>query len=141
MKDRGRFRGNFSRNEVEMDVGKFIDILQENYALKEEIRELKYHDESNPWQKWVHFAYTMDAWRIFPRLFITVYMFLIVYSALWYMNLEAPTMEQSGLISVIIGAGAGWFGLYVTSRGDGPSSNKSRTSIDINTRAADKNKF
>ena len=28
------------------------------------------------------------------------------------MNLEAPTMEQSGLISIVVGAGAAWFGLY-----------------------------
>ena len=28
------------------------------------------------------------------------------------MNLPNPTMEQSGLISVVVGAGAAWFGLY-----------------------------
>ena len=28
------------------------------------------------------------------------------------MNLSAPTMEQSGLISIVVGAGAAWFGLY-----------------------------
>jgi hypothetical protein len=28
------------------------------------------------------------------------------------MNLPAPTMEQSGLISIVVGAGAAWFGLY-----------------------------
>jgi hypothetical protein len=28
------------------------------------------------------------------------------------MNLQAPTMEQSGLISIVVGAGAAWFGLY-----------------------------
>ena len=30
----------------------------------------------------------------------------------WYMNLADPTMEQSGLVSVVVGAGAAWFGLY-----------------------------
>ena len=28
------------------------------------------------------------------------------------MELPDPSMEQSGLISVIVGAGAAWFGLY-----------------------------
>jgi len=31
------------------------------------------------------------------------------------MALEAPTMEQAGLVSVVVGAGAAWFGLYVNS--------------------------
>ena len=28
------------------------------------------------------------------------------------MELPDPTMEQSGLISIVVGAGAAWFGLY-----------------------------
>jgi hypothetical protein len=32
------------------------------------------------------------------------------------MNLSAPTMEQSGLVSIVVGAGAAWFGLYTGSR-------------------------
>jgi hypothetical protein len=31
------------------------------------------------------------------------------------MGLEDPTMQQSGLISVVVGAGAAWFGLYTNS--------------------------
>ena len=27
----------------------------------------------NPYQKWVHLAKTIDAWRIFPRIFVGVY--------------------------------------------------------------------
>ena len=35
------------------------------------------------------------------------------------MELSAPTMEQSGLISIVVGAGAAWFGLYTgTSKKD-----------------------
>jgi hypothetical protein len=29
--------------------------------------------------------------------------------------LPGPTMEQSGLVSVVVGAGAAWFGLYTGS--------------------------
>jgi len=45
-------------------------------------------------------------------LFLTVYIILLYKCVIWYMNLAAPTMEQSGLISIVVGAGAAWFGLY-----------------------------
>jgi len=66
----------------------------------------------NPYQGWIHIARAVDAWRIFPRLFLSVYVFLLYYSTMWFMGLENPSLEQSGLISIIVGAGAAWFGLY-----------------------------
>ena len=66
----------------------------------------------NPYAKLNHMARAVDAWRIFPRLFLTVYIILLYKCVIWYMNLGAPTMEQSGLISIVVGAGAAWFGLY-----------------------------
>tara|TARA_B100001113_G_C20624159_1_gene411842 strand:- start:215 stop:520 length:306 start_codon:yes stop_codon:yes gene_type:complete len=66
----------------------------------------------NPYQSWIHMARAVDAWRIFPRLFLSVYVFLLYYSTMWFMGLENPSLEQSGLISIIVGAGAAWFGLY-----------------------------
>ena len=66
----------------------------------------------NPYAKLIHMARAVDAWRIFPRLFLTVYIVLLYRCVIWYMNLPAPTMEQSGLISIVVGAGAAWFGLY-----------------------------
>ena len=36
-----RFSGDMSRNEVEMDLSKFMEMIQENAALKDEIRDLK----------------------------------------------------------------------------------------------------
>ena len=113
--DRERFGGDMSRNEVEMDLSKFMEMIQENGALKDEIRDLKANDTVNPWQKWVHLARTVDAWRIWPRAFLSVYIFLIYFVVMWFIGLEAPTMEQSGLISILVGAGAAWFGLYVNS--------------------------
>ena len=62
--------------------------------------------------QWIDMAKAVDAWRIFPRLFLTVYIILLYKCVIWYMNLGAPTMEQSGLISIVVGAGAAWFGLY-----------------------------
>jgi len=124
MDERGLdFRGDLSRNEVEIDLQKFLALLQENYELKAKITELEHDGTTNPWIRWLHLARTIDAWRIFPRLFITVYMWLLMHTSIWFMNLEAPTIEQAGLISVVVGAGAAWFGLYVHS-GGGASSSK-----------------
>ena len=66
----------------------------------------------NPYAKLNHLAKAVDAWRIFPRLFLTVYIILLSKCVIWYMNLADPSMEQSGLISIVVGAGAAWFGLY-----------------------------
>ena len=66
----------------------------------------------NPFAKVIHLARAIDAWRIFPRLFLTIYIVLLYKCVIWFMNLDAPTFEQSGLISIVVGAGAAWFGLY-----------------------------
>ena len=69
----------------------------------------------NRYQRWIDFAHMVDQWRIFPRVFITTYIYLLYKVVIWYMALAAPSMEQSGLVSVVVGAGAAWFGLYVGS--------------------------
>ena len=66
----------------------------------------------NPYAKIIHLARAIDAWRIFPRVFITTYIFLLYKVVIWYMALGSPSMEQSGLVSIVVGAGAAWFGLY-----------------------------
>lgn len=48
-------------------------------------------------------------------MFLTVYMYLLISVSNWFMSLQAPTMEQAGFVSVIVGAGAAWFGLYTSS--------------------------
>ena len=56
-----------------------------------------------------------DSWRIFPRLLITLYGFAFYRTTEWFMTLPDPTNAQSAFVSVIVGAGAAWFGLYVGS--------------------------
>ena len=73
----------------------------------------------NKYQGFIDLAKALDAWRIFPRLFLTVYIVLLYKCVIWYMNLQSPTMEQSGLISIVVGAGAAWFGLYTGSKSKG----------------------
>ena len=115
MADRDEFRGDMSRNEVEMDLSKFMDLIQENADLKAKIVELTADSTINPWQKWIHLARAVDSWRIWPRAFLSVYIFLIYWVVMWCLDLPEPSMEQSGLISILVGAGAAWFGLYVNS--------------------------
>jgi len=69
----------------------------------------------NPYVKIIHMAKAVDSWRIFPRIFITTYIILLYKVVVWYMELPDPTMEQSGLVSIVVGAGAAWFGLYTGS--------------------------
>ena len=73
----------------------------------------------NRYQGLIDLAKAVDSWRIFPRVFISTYIFLLYKVTIWFMNLEAPTFEQSGLVSIVVGAGAAWFGLYVNSTGKG----------------------
>ena len=66
----------------------------------------------NRYQGLIDLARAVDSWRIFPRIFITTYIILLYKCVIWYIKLPNPTMEQSDLISVVVGAGAAWFGLY-----------------------------
>jgi hypothetical protein len=108
----GKFDGDIDRNEVEMDLNKFIAMIQEISDLKDKIRDLEADDKVNPHQKWIHLARAVDSWRIFPRMFLTVYIVLLYKCTIWFMALPEPSFEQSGLISIVVGAGAAWFGLY-----------------------------
>ena len=110
-----QFQGDMSRNEVEIDLKKFMAMVTEIGELKQEIFELTHDDTKNPWQKWIFFAKMIDAWRVIPRLFLGVYVYLLYYATFWFMELPEPSIEQSGLISILVGAGAAWFGLYVNS--------------------------
>ena len=72
----------------------------------------------NRYQGLIDLAKAVDQWRIFPRVFITTYIYLLYKVTIWFMDLADPTMAQSGLVSIVVGAGAAWFGLYAgTSKG------------------------
>ncbi len=119
----GGFSGDMDRNEVEIDLNKFMQLLQEKSELKDRIRELEDTKNDNPYQKFIFVAQAVDSWRLIPRAFLSIYMYLLYYVVFWYMDLPEPTMEQSGLISVVVGAGAAWFGLY-TSTSKKPAGDK-----------------
>tara|TARA_R110002020_G_scaffold105480_2_gene246057 strand:- start:715 stop:1056 length:342 start_codon:yes stop_codon:yes gene_type:complete len=71
----------------------------------------------NPYHKWIHLARTVDAWRIFPRIFVTVYIVLLYDVVTWFMTIEEPNLEQSALVSIVVGAMAAVFGIYAGTSG------------------------
>ena len=66
----------------------------------------------NPFHRWIHLARAVDAWRIFARVFVGVYIFLLYEVVIWFMTLEEPNLEQAGLVSIVVGAMAAVFGIY-----------------------------
>tara|TARA_R110000824_G_scaffold381968_1_gene575014 strand:+ start:906 stop:1214 length:309 start_codon:yes stop_codon:yes gene_type:complete len=72
---------------------------------------------TNPYMKWIHIAKTIDAYRIFPRVFVGVYIYLLYAVVMWFMTLDEPNLEQAGLVSVVVGAMAAVFGIYAGTSG------------------------
>ena len=70
----------------------------------------------------------LDKWRIWPRLIITLYGIAFYRTTDWFMGLEDPSNAQAGFVSVIVGAGAGFYGIYVNGKS---SDNRSSTNIDV----------
>ena len=68
-----------------------------------------------PKKSWYNNAEGFDKWRVFPRLLISLYGLMFYKTSVWFMTLPDPTNAQSAFVSVIVGAGAAWFGLYVNS--------------------------
>jgi hypothetical protein len=58
----------------------------------------------------------LDKWRIWPRMIITLYGVAFYQTTTWFMALDTPTNAQSAFVSVIVGAGAGFFGIYTNSK-------------------------
>ena len=71
----------------------------------------------NPYHRWIHLARTVDAWRIFPRVFVSVYIVLLYDVVTWFITIEEPNLEQSALVSIVVGAMAAVFGIYAGTSG------------------------
>lgn len=63
----------------------------------------------------------LDKWRIWPRMIITLYGYAFYKTTTWFMALEDPSNAQAGFVSVIVGAGAGFYGIYVNGKPNPPS--------------------
>lgn len=63
----------------------------------------------------------LDRWRIWPRMIITLYGLAFYRTTEWFIALEDPSNAQAGFVSVIVGAGAGFYGIYVNGKSGGSS--------------------
>ena len=61
-------------------------------------------------EQWSH---AIDSLRIIPRALILLYMYLTYSTVFWYMGLSDPSLEQSGMVSVITSAQAVALGLFL----------------------------
>jgi len=57
----------------------------------------------------------VNKWRIIPRIMILMYGYLFYEVSNWFMGLITPNSQQAAFVSVIVGASAAFFGLYVNS--------------------------
>ena len=71
-------------------------------------------DEKVEWYEALPFL--IDRFRVFPRIFISIYIYLLYDTVQWFMALPDPNSQQAALISVIVGTGTAWFGLYVNTK-------------------------
>jgi hypothetical protein len=61
-------------------------------------------------EDWSH---AIDSFKVIPRALILLYMYLTYSTVFWYMGLENPTLQQSGMVSVLTSAQAVALGLFM----------------------------
>ena len=57
----------------------------------------------------------LSNWRTVPRIMMALYGLVFYNTMQWFMALPEPNNAQAGFVSVVVGAGAAWFGLYTGS--------------------------
>lgn len=90
------------------------EVIRKKIELEVEFDTTNKEDKESRFQALLEFSDVLDAYRIFPRAFIGVYMYLLLQTVQWFMTIPEPNASQAGLISVVVGAGAAWFGLYTS---------------------------
>ena len=66
----------------------------------------------------------LSNWRMIPRIFMLLYGVAFYETMQWFMALSDPNNAQAGFVSVVVGAGAAWFGLYVNGKPSKIETNK-----------------
>ena len=69
-------------------------------------------------------ATIIDDYKVFPRLMMLVVTILTYQSVHWYMGLDDPTIQQSGLVSVCMGALTGCFGIWMNGEKKNDTNNR-----------------
>lgn len=57
----------------------------------------------------------MDAYRIFPRLFVGMFYMILVDTHYWFLGIEAPSTQQVSYVTAVWGATAAVTKFYVDS--------------------------
>ena len=55
----------------------------------------------------------LDDWKVLPRLMMLAVTILMYQAVHWFMSLPDPSVAQSGLVSVCMGALTGCFGIWM----------------------------
>jgi len=58
-------------------------------------------------------ATVLDDWKVLPRLMMLAVTILTYQAVHWFMSLPDPSVAQSGLVSVCMGALTGCFGIWM----------------------------
>jgi hypothetical protein len=64
-------------------------------------------------------AKLLDDLRVVPRAMMFTYMYLLVDSSYWLMQIPDPTTQQTSYVGAILGVGAAWFGIYTNTKSKG----------------------
>ena len=59
-------------------------------------------------------ATRLDEWKVMPRLMMLAVTILTYQAVHWFMALPGPSISQSGLVSVCMGALTGCFGIWMS---------------------------
>lgn len=71
---------------------------------------------------------TLDKWRAIPRILMLAYAIAFYRTTEWFMALEEPNNAQSAFVSVVVGAGAVWFSIYVNGK---PTTHSAQTRVGV----------
>jgi hypothetical protein len=56
----------------------------------------------------------LDEWKVWPRVMMLVFTLMSWRVVEWFMNLPDPSVQQAGLVSVVMGAATGAFGIWMS---------------------------
>ena len=98
------------------------ELKEDKLIIKKETIVSQAKDEAVDKIKWVwwflkeELPQFLSNWRTVPRIMMALYAIVFYNTMQWFMALPDPNNAQAGFVSVVVGAGAAWFGLYVNGK-------------------------
>ena len=94
----------------QLSMGRCFNITPICYLIKMFVNKLSTSKMTKIVEDWTH---AIDSFKVIPRALILLYMYLTYETVFWYMGLESPSLEQSGMVSVLTSANAVAMGLFM----------------------------